>query len=217
MDDLEKIRTRVQALYTPAISDMLDNAGYRNQAARSDLIPLVPGTRIAGPVFPILAGPVRWEDDPRRPGMAAIESFTPGVVACYDSNGNTDAAAWGEFWTSSAQVRGCVGAIIDGGIRDAARMRERGFATFYRFRTPVDARGRMRVMDYDVQVTIGGVTVRPGDYVVADDDGVVFIPGELLDDVVTAAERYVADEDAMRVRLDAGERPKNLLDEYGHF
>lgn len=215
-DEIETLRTRFRALYVPAVSDVLDLAGYRFQVAGPELVPLDPTAVIAGPAFTILGGRPR-HTALRSVGLRVIEQVTPGVVACYDTQGNRDAAAWGEFWTSSTSVRGCTGAIVDGGIRDSARMRAAGFPAFYRFRSPADAKGRMRVMDSGIAVSIGGVRVEPGDWVFADFDGVVFVPADVVLDVLAQAEKLVADEGRMRLRLDAGERPQTLFDEFGHF
>lgn len=200
----------------PLVSDVLDRAGYRFQVAGPELVPLDPHAVIAGPAFTILGGRPEHTDT-KSIGLRVIEQVTPGVVACYDTMGNRDAAAWGEFWTSSTSVRGCVGAVIDGGIRDTARMLRAGFPAFYRFRCPADAKGRMRVKDAGVPVQIGGVHVRPGDWVFADLDGIVFVPADVVPDVLAEAESLARDEGRMRERLEQGERPQTLFDEFGHF
>lgn len=213
----EHLRARFERLYVPAVSDVLDRGGYRYQAAELGLVPLDPGQVIAGPAFTIVGGrPQHLERSPSI-GLKVIERITAGVVACYDTQGNRDAAAWGEFWTSSTSARGCVGAVIDGGIRDSVRMARAGFPAFYRFRTPVDARGRMRVVDAQTPVTISGVRVHPGDYVFGDADGIVFIPGDTVLDVLAEAEGLVGEEARMRPRLAGGESPQSVVDDFGHF
>lgn len=215
-DAMEDVRKRFLALYVAAVSDVLDKHGYRSQVPSLDLKPLTPATLIAGPAFTVVGGPVQ-EPGRKRLGPGVIDSFTPGVVACYDTMGSTLPAAWGELWTTGAVARGCVGAIVDGGIRDTARMNELGFSAFYRFRSPIDAAGRLTVLDFDCPVNIGGVRVKPGDYVFGDMDGLVVVPRDLTIEVLVKAEELAGNERKMRSRLQDGESPGAIYEQMGYF
>jgi len=108
----------------------------------------------------------------------ALQLAKPGDVLVIDGEGCTDRALIGEIMKNVAQMRGIVGAVIDGAIRDVASFRKGDFACYARgvcHRGPYkDGPGEI-----NVPVTVGGMRVNPGDLIVGDDDGVVAIaPGE---------------------------------------
>lgn len=113
------------------------------------------------------------------------------------NGGRTDVSSWGGILTLAALGRGLGGVVIDGACRDIAESQEQGFPVFGRAVVPVSARGRIVQLGMGEPVEFAGVTVHPGDVVLADRNGVVFIPAAELDRVVTLAERIVAREVAM--------------------
>lgn len=212
-----EIRSRFTQLYTPAVSDILDNKGLPFQSVSSDITPLAHGMVIAGPAFTILGGPSAERDPKQRMGPRVIDEFRAGVVACYDTQGETSTGVWGELWSIGAQQRGCVGAVVDGGIRDSSRIIEYEFPMFYKFRRPTDAVGRFTVVDYSCAATIGGVRVNPGDYVFGDFDGIVIVPAEFTLEVLEEAEGLVSREGGMRDRLRKGDAPSQVYTDYGRL
>jgi regulator of RNase E activity RraA len=103
-----------------------------------------------------------------------------------------------------------VGIIIDGGTRDLADLVEMNFPTLARFVTPVLAHGRFQVHGYNEPITVSGqvgdrVAITPGDFVVADNDGAVFVPQAMLEEVLHFAELAEQAEGEIRRALDAGE------------
>ena len=121
------------------------------------------------------------------------------------------------MWSAGAVKRGCVGAVVDGGIRDTAYIRRRGFPIFHRFTRPGDAVGRFNIVDFDCPVTIGGVRVGPGDYVFGDEDGIVVIPAELTLEVLEKAEEVSLRENRIRAEISPGKSLAELYAEYGQF
>lgn len=120
------------------------------------------------------------------------------------------AGYWGEVLTVSAQARGIRGLIIDGGVRDAAALKARGFPVWCR---GISVRGcdKMAPGTIGAAIDCGGVRVRTGDYVVADDDGVVVVPFERVDVVIQAARVRIEKEAELMVRLAAGEVTLDLM------
>jgi len=216
-DDWVKIAGRFKRLYTPAVCDVLDSLGLRHQAMDHALRPLDPSAMIAGPAFTIAGAPDATLDLSKRMGPKVIDRMTPNVVAVYDTSGEAVTGVWGELWSAGAAIRGCVGAVVDGGIRDTAFIRRAGFPIFHRFTSPYDAVGRFNVVDCQCTVTAGGVRVSPGDYVFGDEDGIMVIPGALIAEVLERAEAVSVKENRIRAEISPSRSLAELYVEYGKF
>jgi 4-hydroxy-4-methyl-2-oxoglutarate aldolase len=215
--DLQTIAERFRALYVPAVCDVLDDYDLRHQYVQHGIRPLDHTMKIAGPAFTIQGRPDSTRDITKRMGPKVIDQLSPGVIAVYDTSGDDTTGVWGELWSAGAARRGCVGAVVDGGIRDTGFIRSTGFPIFHKFISPGDAVGRFNIVDFNCPVTIGGVRVEPGDYVFGDEDGVVIIPGALTLEVLEKAERIRTRENKIRVALDEGKALADLYIEHGKF
>jgi len=107
----------------------------------------------------------------------------PGHVLVADAGGYTQVGFWGSFIALIARDKGIAGLVIDGGCRDIGEIRKERFPVFCRGvgRTETIGRQELRPEDVNIPVTVGGVLVEPGDFVMGDDDGVVVIPRDLAD------------------------------------
>ena len=106
-----------------------------------------------------------------------LGSVPPGHVSVYETNEDTS-AHFGELSATSLASRGCAGAVLDGGVRDAEYILREDFPVFARYVTPQDCVPRWEVLAHgDVTVVIGGVQVAPGDWIVGDRDGLVVRAG----------------------------------------
>jgi len=209
---------RYKCLYTPAIADILDERGRFQQILPPEIQALAPGMRLAGPVQTLKGTPTTvHKDEYLAVSIKAFAEIAPGTVAVYDTGGDRQAAHWGELVTTATGLRGCAGAVIDGGVRDVERVVEMGFPVFARYRSPADIRGRWRYVEAAVPIRIGDVLVRPGDWAVGDANGVVIVPGELALEVLLEAEKVVEVEDRIREELRAGIDPMKLYRKYGRF
>ncbi|MBM3569055.1 MAG: RraA family protein [Alphaproteobacteria bacterium] len=134
---------------------------------------------------------------------AALALARPGEVLVVDGRGHVDTAIWGEIMTRCAIARGLAGVVIDGATRDAAALRELGFAAFVRGTVP---RGPHKGFGgtIDGPVSVGGVAVRPGDLVLGDDDGVTVVPLERLDQVLAEVRKIEARESQMTAAVAQG-------------
>jgi regulator of RNase E activity RraA len=112
-------------------------------------------------------------------------------------------------------MRGGRGAIVDGLIRDTAKILELGFPVFATGTKPVDSQGRGIVIDYDIPVLCGGVMVHPGDVIFGDRDGIVVIPGAIIDEVFQLAMDKVTRENHTRDELLEGYTLRQVYDKYG--
>jgi regulator of RNase E activity RraA len=215
--DWPEIARRFKRLYTPAVCDVLDDHDLRHQFVDAGIRPLDPGMVIAGPAFTIVGMSNATRDMSKRMGPRVIDSFVPHVVAVYDTMGETQTGVWGELWSAGAMSRGCVGAVVDGPIRDSGFIRRSGFPIFRRSHAPGDAIGRFNIIDFECPVSAGGVRVNPGDYVFGDEDGVIFIPRALILDVLQKAEAIAEKEDRIRLELTSATSLADLYTKFERF
>jgi regulator of RNase E activity RraA len=194
---------RLRGLDTCAVSDALDTLGLAGATTGIGPLWAVPAP-VAGRVRTVLAGPA----EPGRPAQhiaaAAIEAAAAGDVLVIANSGRVDVSSWGGILTQAAGLRGIGGVVIDGACRDIAESEEHGFPVFGRAVVPVSARGRIVQLAMEEPVEIAGTTVHPGDAVLADRNGVVFVPAAELDRVLGLAERIVARETAMAAAVNRG-------------
>src|ERR1700758_1599882 len=172
------LAARCDALYTAAIADIIDRRGLEAQTLPHELLPLRPGMRLAGPAYPVKGRPSPGSDyDTSGRGiLPMLGSGPPGCVSVYDT-GDREAAHLGELSVTSLKARGVAGAVIDGGCRDVELIVREEFPVFSRYTTPQDGPGRWEVVAHgDVEIEIGGVRLRRGDWILADADGIVAIP-----------------------------------------
>lgn len=203
-------------LYTAVVSDSLDDFGYRHQAMREDLRPLLPEKCFAGWARTILCVDLHYTpEDPYDTEIEAVDSILPGEVVVVATGQSQRNAPWGELLSTAAVARGARGAVIDGLIRDVRKIKELGFPVFAAGIKPVDSKGRGIVMDYNVPVECGGVTTYPGDLIFADLDGVMVIPAAVVSDVVRAATDKVQRENSTRNELLDGAYLKDVYSRYG--
>lgn len=140
----------------------------------------------------------------------AAKLAEPGDVIVATNGGSAQGALWGDMITYYAQKKGIVGAVIDGAARDTGKLREMAFPVFS---TAIavshpEKRGPGSV---NVPMVVAGVTVNPGDLIVADDDGVLAIPADLVAVAVENAEARAAKEEGFRRKLDEGSTMFDLL------
>jgi len=200
--------TRLNRLDCCAVSDAMDKLGLRDRVV-SGLEQRSSTRRIAGRVVTfrlvtIEEAPAN-HGAPRHLGTAAIELAQPGDVIVVEQRTGRDAGSWGGILTLGAKVRGIVGVIADGPVRDIDEARAYDFPIYCRALTARTARGRVAEAETNRPVTIGSVTVNPGDYVIADASGVAFIPASEIERVLDAAELIAGREAAMAKALLSGQ------------
>ena len=122
---------------------------------------------------------------------------------------------WGELLSTAARNRGCVGAIVDGAVRDVAQLTAMGFAVFARGTCILDSLHRQRVIDLNVPVELGGVHCQPGDLVIADVDGVVIVPQAVEREALQRAWEKVHAESVTRDAIKRGMLATEAYKKYG--
>ncbi len=134
----------------------------------------------------------------------AAKLAQPGDVLVLTNGGTSHGAMWGDVMSHFCQQRGIVGAVIDGPARDTDRIGEMGFAV-YSTSISVSHPEKRGPGCVNVPIVVAGVNVNPGDVIVADSDGVMSIPPDLLAPAVKNAEARIAKEQSIRERIAAGE------------
>ena len=215
-NDTELFDMMEEQLYAAVISDALDAAGFREQALRHTIRPLLPETVVVGRAMPVLCLDVyEVPDEPYQQEIAAVDSLKQNDVLVCSTNGSTRICFWGELLSTAARARGARGAVIDGFIRDARQIMAMRFSIFTTGITPVDSNGRGEVVAYNVPIECGGVLVNPGDIVFGDADGVVIIPQAVETKVIAAALEKVSGENRTRDALREGATLREVYDKYG--
>ncbi|HUG14926.1 MAG TPA: RraA family protein [Thermomicrobiales bacterium] len=203
--ELGDLCARYAKVYTGAVADILDKRGLTRQIVDGAIQGLTLDSRVAGPAFTCKgAAATELEPDDWDARKAFLDSLTPHSVAVVDTSGDTSAAHWGELMSTAAMGRGCTGVVLDGATRDVTLVLELGFPVFARYRSPASSIRRWRISGFDHPVTIGGVVVRPGDFVLGDADGVVIVPSELAVEVLDQVESLASAETDMRRELRDG-------------
>jgi len=203
-------------LYAAVVSDVLDAMGFPNQSPRVPLPPLTSERTLLGRCKTTLWGEM-YHVDPRpyELELKAVDSCQPDDVLIAAAGGSLHSGVWGELLSTAARNRGCIGAIVDGAVRDIAAMRRMDFAVFARGRSVYDSKDRQRVVDLDVPVAIAGVMFHPGDLVIADADGVVVVPRALEGDVLRRAWEKVHAENVTRDAIRQGMLSAEAYAKYG--
>src|SRR5436305_14552399 len=216
---IAELARRFESLYTGALTDVLDRHGARQQTLPSELAPLRPGMRLAGPVYPVLGRPHPGHDYDRsiRRVLEMLGAVPEGHVAVYQCNDGSSAHL-GELSVTSLASRGCAGAVIAGGVRDVDYILRQDFPVFSLYVTPQDCVPRWELLAHgDVTILIGGVRISPGDWIIADADGVVAVPGEMLEPTLLEAEEKVSTENAIRDSVRQGMLPLDAYERFGTF
>lgn len=205
-----------ESLYSAVVCDALDAIGLRNQSPRCQWTPfdgqgVLVGrckTTLWADVYQDVANPYALE-------LRAVDTCDADSVFIAAAQGSPRSAVWGELLTTAARNRGCAGAIVDGCVRDVAKIRQMAFPVLARGTSPYDSQNRQRVIDLDVPVQIAGVVFAPGDLVIGDSDGVVVVPGHCEVQVIAMAWEKVHTENKIRDAIRAGMNATEAYDTFG--
>lgn len=210
--DLDRIATQA---YSAVFSDVCDALGYRNQTVAPHIRRLTDGATLIGWARTFVTLGV--EHVPARhygTEIDFIDGLRPGEVAVGDAT-DSQAAAWGELFSTAAIGRGARGAMIDGLIRDLDKIKMIDFPVHAIGTRPTDALGRVSLTEWDIPIQLGGVTVHPGDLVVGDTDGITVVPGQIAEEAVERAVTKATTEDDARELLLAGGKLSDVWEKFG--
>jgi len=203
-------------LYSAVVCDALDKLGLKNQSPRVPIRPLTTTGVLVGRCKTTLWAEMAHEDPhPYELELKAVDTCRPDDILIAAAAGSMRSGLWGELLSTAARRSGCVGAIIDGAVRDVVKMTAMNFPVFARGTSPYDSRDRNRVIDIDVPVEIDGVIFSPGDLVIADADGIVVVPKAMEAEAIQSAWDKVHAENTVRDAIAHGMTATDAFKKYG--
>lgn len=183
----------LRGLPTAAVYDALMAAGVRRCFA-AGIPPMTFGRPMIGPAITIRYLPTREdllpadeEERTRWTDFQALEFARPGDVVVFDVGGFMRAAVCGDVFITRLRAQGALGVVVDGCVRDLKELRESGLSIYARGCHAGPVTVEVMPAELNVPVQCGGVTVMPGDLILADDDGVIVIPKALAEEVAEHA------------------------------
>ena len=201
-------------VYSPScvVADAQERAGVM----RSYMRPLSTQTRFVGPALTVRLEPGNQVDC-----LDALSVAQEGDVIVVDAAGETETSIWGGLMSGLCKMKGVVGAVVDGAIRDTDETRDLGFFIFSKAVVPRSTHspysGRMEPIEINVPIQCAGVVVRPGDLVLGDEIGVVVIPFENAAEVLQKAREQADKEEKTRAKIREGKTVEQLLAEFGRL
>jgi 4-hydroxy-4-methyl-2-oxoglutarate aldolase len=181
-------------------------ASGREGLIDADLHQLIPGSRAAGP-----ARTVRCGQGDNLMVHAVMERAQPGDVLVLTMPNPEPVALIGDLLMTQAKAKGVAALLVDAAVRDIQDLRELGVPTWARW-IRVKGATKTEVGEIDVPVEVGGATIRPGDAMVLDADGVVVVVRERVDELLVASRERLEYERVKRERLQSGQLSYDLDD-----
>lgn len=176
-----------------AISDSM----YKRNTLSTAIKPAFqPFQQFAGPAFTVQTLP-----GDELLALKAIETAEPGDVIVVAGTSQTSCSLWGGVMTAMAKARGIVALVTDGLVRDIEDIRNCSFPVFCKGTTPIAPVMDSGSGDMNFPVALAGVLINPGDIVVGGEDGVVIVPRDLAEEVVTAVNNRLAKEKSWLDRI----------------
>ncbi|MSV32300.1 MAG: RraA family protein [Bryobacterales bacterium] len=193
-------------LFSAIIGDVLDKMGYLHCFLPPRIRPLREDMILAGRAMPVLEVDLDAGDGERKPFglmLEALDDLKPHEV--YVAAGaSATYALWGELMATRAMKLGAAGAVMDGWARDTTGILRLGFPTFAHGSYAQDQGPRGEVRDFRIPVQLGSVSIRPGDLIYGDRDGVLVVPREAEEEALTRAFEKLEGENLVRVAIEKG-------------
>lgn len=208
---------RYEKLYTGAINDVLRERCLLDQNLPSDIMPLRDEMTVCGIAFTVKSSPNVKIQGEMTFRAQMLDEMKPEGVVVWDTSNDVEASLWGGVMTATAIAKKLRGAVISGGIRDTKQILEQKFPVFYKYRTSNGSLGRCLITHYQIPVKVGKVTVRPGDVIFGDIDGVLCVPREIAYEVLVRAEEIENNENQIFKWVRSGESIQQITEKGGYF
>jgi regulator of RNase E activity RraA len=188
-----------------------------DQNLPSDIMPLRDEMTVCGIAFTVKSSPNVMIQGEMSFRAQMLDEMQPEGVVVWDTSNDTEGSLWGGVMTATAIAKKLRGAVIVGGIRDTKQILEQKFPVFYKYRTSNGSLGRCLITHYQVPVKVGKVTVRPGDIIFGDIDGVLCVPREIAYDVLVRAEQIESNENDIFDWVRSGDTIQEIVAKGGYF
>ena len=213
----KELLTRFEQLYTGAVNDVLREFCLLDQALPGYILPLREYRTVAGFAFTVKSSPnamIRGEMDFR---SRMLDEMHEDAFVLWDTSGDEKATLWGGVMTHTAKEKKVRAACIDGGIRDTHQILEGELPVFYKYRISNGSLGRCLITHYQVTLKIGDVTIKPGDIVLGDIDGVLVVPRSIAWEVLQRAETIKENEKKIFEWVHEGQSVHEITEKGGYF
>jgi regulator of RNase E activity RraA len=214
---VKELLERYEKLYTGAISDVLRELCLLDQALPGHLRPLRDSDVVAGIAFTVKSAPNVKITGEMTFRTQMLDEMAADSFVVWDTSNDEKATLWGGVMTATAYGKGVRAACIDGGIRDTKQILEKPFPVYYKYRIPNGSLGRCQITHYQIPIKIGDVTIKPGDLIFADCDGVVCVPRDIAYDVLLRAEEIRANEKEIFGWVAQGQTIHEIAEKGGYF
>lgn len=206
----------LSTLYAAVVADVLDGLGFRNQTLPAHLRPLTPAKKIYGRVFTAQATTVHEiPAEPYKLEIAAVEQMSRGDVLVVNVGDDVTCGFWGELLTTACLYKGVRGVVMTACTRDMWKIKDLGFPVFGIGYHPADSKGRADIIEIGQPIIMGNVSIKQGDYILGDEDGIVIIPSEVAAETVRLANEKVSGENIARADLARGVPMGEVFRKYG--
>jgi 4-hydroxy-4-methyl-2-oxoglutarate aldolase len=208
---------------TAVIADIFNSQGILPPVLDNHLFPVTgPGTRFGGPGYTIAGAFQEWSGGFDRAKLEAIDEMPAGVVAVWAGADMHGVCCFGDLLAEAMKARGCAGVVVDGGIRDLVYLRTLNLPMMARYCTPAGSKGRWQVVHCQVPVRVRGalqewIVIHPGDVIVADDDGAMVVPKDLVESVSSRAQQWSQEDTQAREDIRRGMKLLEAMEKYGHL
>lgn len=211
MHEFDDLRKRLLQLDSCAVSDAMDHLALNGVAI--GIYPQTVERKICGRVITVkLRVKAVGDSSKQHLGTAAIHTASSNEVIVVQGRGRENISGWGGILSRAAQHRGITGVIVDGACRDVQECQNLNFPVYARAAVPVSARGRLVEESFNQPIEVAGITVHPGDLVIADRNGVVFLPLDSAEQIIETAEEIIRRESELSTLIDAGASVSEVLD-----
>ena len=216
IDDNELL-ARFEELYTGAVNDVLREFCLLNQALPNRIIPLREYKTVAGFAFTVKSAPNAKVTGEMEFRSQMLDEMIENTFVIWDTSKDENATLWGGVMTATAKGKKVRAACIDGGIRDTHQILEADFPVFYKYRISNGSLGRCLITHYQTVLQIDNVTIRPGDIVLGDIDGVLVVPRDIAYDVLIRAEEIKENEKKIFGWVKEGQSVHEITEKGGYF
>lgn len=214
---VKDVLKRFEQLYTGAVNDVLREFCLLDQALPYHIKPLREYQTVAGLAFTVKSAPnVKISGEMEFRGQM-LDNMHEDSFVLWDTSNDQKATLWGGVMTATAKGKKVKAACIDGGIRDTHQILEADFPVFYKYRISNGSLGRCLITHYQIPIKIGDVTIKPGDVILGDIDGVLVVPCDLAYDVLLRAEEIKENEKKIFGWVHEGQSIKEITDKGGYF
>lgn len=202
---------------TASVADAVDKICGKKGFLDSAIVPRTSERKIAGPAVTVLEERTT-EVVPPTHALELIDEAEAGSIVVISIGGDAEVAIWGGLMTAGAIANGLEAAVLDGAVRDITEIkRDFGFPVFARSASPGTTLGRYKTVASMVPVTIGDVTINPGDLVVGDIDGVVVVPADKAEEVLKMSQEIDEREAEQAKLIISSSSLKEGLAKYGRI